>query len=147
MTHSPLDQVSIRRTCSDDVAPLSEFLAPFVEDRRLLLRTNEELTQLVETGFAAEIDGQLVGFAALDIYSPKLAEIRSLAVSPIHQGLGIGKKLVNCCVQLAREKKVLEVMAITSTEEFFQGCGFDFILPRERKALFLETYRHSENEK
>jgi len=147
MTHSPQDQVSIRATNADDVEALSKFLTPFVEDRRLLLRTTEELEQLVETGFSAEIEGQLVGFAALDIYSAKLAEIRSLAVSPIHQGLGIGKKLVNCCVKLAREKKVIEVMAITSTEEFFQGCGFDFILPRERKALFLETYQPSENEK
>ncbi len=146
MPDSPQDQLIIRTTCGDDIEALSKFLSPFVEDRRLLLRTNEELAQLVETGFAAELNGQLVGFAALDIYSHKLAEIRSLAVSPIHQGLGIGKKLVEKCVELAREKKVLEVMAITSTEEFFQGCGFDFILPRERKALFLETYRHSENE-
>ncbi len=145
MTHSPLDQVSIRATCADDVEALSKFIIPFVDDRRLLPRTSEELSQLVETGFVAEIEGQLVGFAALEIYSAKLAEIRSLAVSPIHQGLGIGKKLVDRCVEMARENKVLEVMAITSTEEFFQGCGFDFILPRERKALFLETYQHSED--
>lgn len=141
MTNSPQDHVHLRASCTDDVEALSKFIAPFVTDRRLLPRTSEELGELVKTGFVAEVDQQLVGFAALEIYSSKLAEIRSLAVSPIHQGLGIGKKLVNCCVKLAREQQVLEVMAITSTEEFFQGCGFDFILPRERKALFLETHQ------
>lgn len=145
MTNSPQDHVHLRASCAEDIEALSKFIAPFVVDRRLLPRTSEELGQLVQTGFVAEVDQQLVGFAALEIYSPKLAEIRSLAVSPIHQGLGIGKKLVNCCVELAREQKVLEVMAITSTEEFFQGCGFDFILPRERKALFLETFEHKES--
>ena len=42
-------------------------------------------------------------------------------------------------VQFAREQNILEVMAITSTEEFFQRCGFDFSLPDEKKALFIQT--------
>jgi len=28
---------------------------------------------------------------------------------------------------------------VTSSEEFFQTCGFDFTLPGEKKALFLQT--------
>jgi GNAT superfamily N-acetyltransferase len=64
-------------------------------------------------------------------------EIRSLAVSAEAQGLGIGKKLVTACVELAKVENVLEVMAISSNEEFFQSCGFDFTLPGEKKALFL----------
>jgi len=31
------------------------------------------------------------------------------------------------------------VIAITSSEEFFQRCGFDFTLPGEKKAVFLQT--------
>jgi hypothetical protein len=42
-------------------------------------------------------------------------------------------------VEFAKERSILEVMAITSSEEFFQSCGFDFTLPGERKALFLQT--------
>jgi amino-acid N-acetyltransferase len=30
-------------------------------------------------------------------------------------------------------------MAITSTDEFFRACGFDFTLPGEKKALFIQT--------
>ena len=34
---------------------------------------------------------------------------------------------------------MLEVMAVTSNDAFFTGCGFDFTLPGEKKALFLQT--------
>jgi hypothetical protein len=30
-------------------------------------------------------------------------------------------------------------MAITSSDEFFRSCGFDFTLPGEKKALFMLT--------
>ena len=30
-------------------------------------------------------------------------------------------------------------MTITSVDEFFLRCGFDFTLPGEKKALFLQT--------
>ena len=42
-------------------------------------------------------------------------------------------------VELAREKNILEVMAITSSDGFFKSCGFDFTLPGEKKALFFQT--------
>jgi amino-acid N-acetyltransferase len=80
-----------------------------------------------------------VGFAALEIYSPKLAELRSLAVSSQFQGQGIGKALVQACLDLAKTRRIFEVLTITSSEEFFQKCGFDFTLPGERKALFHQT--------
>lgn len=115
------------------------FIRPYVAAGRLLERTIEELDLLVADGFVAEQAGQIVGFAALEIYSKKLAELRSLAVADTFRGAGLGRRLVAACVDRAREKNVLEVMAITSSEEFFRACGFDFTLPGEKKALFLQT--------
>jgi N-acetylglutamate synthase-like GNAT family acetyltransferase len=131
--------IIVRAATSDDVEKLDQFIAPFVEDKRLLPRTLDELEELIRTGFIAELDGMFVGFAALEIYSRKLAEVRSLAVSPIYQGKGIGKSLVTACIELAREKEILEVMAITASEEFFRHCGFDETLPGQKKALFYQT--------
>ncbi len=122
-----------------DVQPLEEFIRPFVESDRLLPRTTGELTSLIENGFVAELQGRIAGFAALEVYSPKLAEIRSLAVAPIHQGRGIGRRLVDACIARAKEHNILEVMAITATEDFFQRCGFDYTLPGQKKALFIQT--------
>ena len=115
------------------------FLRPYVAAGRLLERTMEELDLLVDDGFVADDAGRIVGFAALEVYSKKLAELRSLAVADGYRGQGLGKRLVAACVERAREKNVLEVMAITSSDEFFQSCGFDFTLPGEKKALFLQT--------
>jgi N-acetylglutamate synthase-like GNAT family acetyltransferase len=130
---------SVRATTEDDVESLGHFIEPFVAQGRLLPRTRDELKELTRHGFVAVAAGRFVGFAALEIYSVKLAELRSLAVSPEFQGHGIGKALVHACVERAQQQNVFEVMAITSSEEFFQRCGFDFTLPGEKKALFLQT--------
>ena len=129
----------VRATTKSDVEGLGRFIEPFVTQGRLLPRTHDELEDLTRHGFIAVENGAIVGFAALEIYSAKLAELRSLAVSPVHQGRGIGKALVNACIDRAKQQNVFEVMAITSSEEFFQRCGFDFTLPGEKKALFLQT--------
>ena len=129
----------IREACRDDIPELEQLVDRFVQANRLSPRTTDELSDLIPFGFVALVDGTIVGFAALEIYSAKLAEIRSLAVHDDYQGRGIGKGLVGRCVDLAVKRNVLEVMAITSTERFFQSCGFDFTLPGEKKALFMQT--------
>ena len=131
--------VTIRPVQSRDLSEIATFIEPFVAAGKLLPRTTKELEDLVEHGFVAESAGRIVGFAALEIYSPKMSEIRSLAVSPEFRGGGVGRRLVQQCVERAHERQVLEVMAITSNDEFFQRCGFDFTLPGEKKALFLQT--------
>jgi N-acetylglutamate synthase-like GNAT family acetyltransferase len=139
MTQDLAPPYAVRPAQESDVPALQQFLMPFVEVGRLLPRTYAELRELVPNGFVATCGQQIVGFAALEIYSTKLAEVRSLAVSPIHQGHGLGTGLVQACVERAKERRVFEVMAITSADEFFQRCGFDFTLPGEKKALFLQT--------
>lgn len=131
--------IVVRPARGQDIRPLAALIEPFVQQRVLLPRTIDELALLLPNYFVAEVGGKIVGCAALEIYSSKLAELRSLVVSPEYQGHGVGKRLVEACVERAREEKILEVMAITSSEAFFRTCGFDFTLPGEKKALFLKT--------
>ncbi len=138
MSETP-SSITIRPARGADIRPLAELIAPFVERKLLLPRTIDELALLLPNYFVAEDAGRIVGCAALEIYSSKLAELRSLVVMPEYQGHGVGKRLVEACVNRAREEQILEVMAITSSEEFFRSCGFDFTLPGEKKALFLQT--------
>lgn len=134
-----MSAVTVRHATTEDLTATSDFLKRFVNEGKLLPRTFSELQDLVSTLFIAEMDGVIVGCAALEIYSPKLAEIRSLAVAPEAQGNGVGKKLVTACVELAHEREIFEIMAISSSEDFFKACGFDFTLPNERKAFFMQT--------
>ena len=135
----PRVDISISSADSVELSELKDFLQPYVEAGILLPRTFEELRDLVQHGFIAETEGKIVGFVALEIYSSKLAEVRSLAVSREYRQQGLGRELVSRCVQLATEKNILEVMAISSAEEFLRSCGFDFTLPGEKKAFFLQT--------
>jgi N-acetylglutamate synthase-like GNAT family acetyltransferase len=135
----PVTTVIIRKATSADLEAVAGFLKAFVEDGHLLPRTFQELEELVDTLFIAEMDGKVVGTAALEIYNKKLAELRSLAVAPEAQGNGVGKKLVQACVELGQERGVFEIMAISAEETFFKACGFDFTLPKLRKAFYIQT--------
>jgi len=57
----------------------------------------------------------------------------------VRAGRGVAKQLVSRCVERAKEEKVREVMAITATEQLFQECGFDFALPGQKRAVFVQT--------
>ena len=133
-------QVNIRTATAEDIPAIEALIEPFVEEGSLLERTYDEFGDLLPNFFVAvNQDGEIIGCAALEIYSRKLAEIRSLAVSRSAQGQGIGRKLVEACVERAKERNVLEVMAITASDNFFQTCGFDYTLPSLKRALFLQT--------
>jgi amino-acid N-acetyltransferase len=129
--------VSVRRATARDVEAIHRCIEPYVAQGKVLARAVSELHELIDQYFVAELNGQIVGCVVLEIYSKKLCEIRSLAVSSAAQGLGIGKQLVQACVERAKAEGIMEVMAITSADDFFLSCGFDFTLPGEKKALFL----------
>jgi N-acetylglutamate synthase-like GNAT family acetyltransferase len=131
--------ISVRAATEADLEPLSAFISGFVATGELLPRTLNELHDLMPNFFVADVDGEIVGCATLEVYSRKLAEIRSLAVSPKMQGSGVGQMLVQACVDLAKSQNVFEVMAISSADAFFKKCGFDYTLPNLRRAFFLTT--------
>ena len=131
--------ISVRATTTGDLASVAAFLQPFMDAEFILPRTSVELELLLRYAFVAEMDDMIVGFAAVEVYSKKLAEIQCLAVSERCRRRGVGRKLVSRCVERAKEEKVREVMAITATEELFQDCGFDYALPGQKRALFVQT--------
>lgn len=137
MSPSPDSHPHIRPARMEDLPAVGQLLEPFVQQRKLLPRTADELARLVPNGFVAEADGQVVGFAAVEVYSRKMAEIQCLAVALAWRGRGMGKQLVQRCVERARELGVLELMAITASENLFRDCGFDYALPDQKKALFV----------
>lgn len=129
---------SIRAAVESDLHAVFELLRPFVEQRKVLRRTRSETSALLNTGFVAEFAEQIIGFSAVEIYSKKLSEIQCLTVNSEHQGRGIGGALVKHCVELARARGIMEVMAISSSEKFLHDLGFDYSLPDQKRALFYQ---------
>ena len=136
---SDTSEIIIRAAQTADAPIVANLIEPYVRQRKLLPRTEEELRDLTRNGFVAASDGRVIGFAAVDIYSRKLAEVQCLAVAPGNQRRGIGKQLVRACVQCAEENNVLELMVITASDKLLKACGFDYSLPDQKRALFIST--------
>ena len=130
--------IHFRLATNEDVPALIEMLEPFVRARKLLRRTPEEVAVLTRHGFIAEVEGRIVGFSAIEIYSRKMAEIQALAVAEGFQGRGIGRRLVMKCLDRAKELDVMEVLAISASDDFLRSCGFDYSLPDQKRALFCQ---------
>lgn len=138
------EQIIFRQATPCDADAIHYILRPYVANRKLFPRTESEVIELTRHGFLAEnSNGLAIGFAAVEVYSRKLAEVQCLAVRAEYQGRGVGQKLVALCVQRAKELGVVEVMAISSSEDFLKRCGFDYALPDQKRALFYQLQPRS----
>ena len=138
-SQAPLSGAAIRSACNGDATSVAMFLAPFVARGELLPRSEEELLTLLRHGFMAEAKGRIVGFAALEIYSEKLAEVQCISVEEAYRGRGIGRRLVTLCADRAAQLQIAETMAISAREEVLRSCGFDECLPGAKIALFVRN--------
>ena len=123
--------------------PVTEVRAAKHEDmpaiRSLISRYPQQLVQddlPRAVSFVVAVSGdKIVGCCALQIYSRRLAELRSLAIDPELTGLGIAKMLVERCLHRAGQRNVKQVLAVSSETAFFERCGFSTFF-REKTALF-----------
>src|SRR5436190_23733725 len=121
----------IRPARNEDMAEIRALIRSFP---RILVQRN---LPRVPSFFVARVGGRLVGCCALQVYSKRLAEVRSLAVHPDFQDRGLASDLVERCTQRARERGVKELFAVTSQTSFFARLGFA-TFRREKTAMFLE---------
>lgn len=128
--------ISIKSASDEHIDQILELIEPFVEAELLLHRDRDEILRLSKRGFVAMHDHDLIGFASVEVYSKKLAEIQCLAVRQEFQKQGIGKRLVRKCIELAENEGILELMAISASDPFLKECGFDYSLPNQKRALF-----------
>ena len=96
------------------------------KEGKLLPRTMRELRKVQNSFFLCEgtPDGRVIACASLEIYTRRLAEIRSLYVSPLFRGQGIGHELISQCIERAKKRHVQEIVAVTDKIELFREFGF-----------------------
>ncbi len=113
-----------------DIDTMQRLVQPEVESGKILYRTSDEIATNIRSYILAKEDGKLVGFGALHIHSPSLAEIRSLIVDKKSRGRGIGQRLVKDLLQEAKAIGVGQVFTLTYEKEFFEKLGLREI-PKE----------------
>jgi amino-acid N-acetyltransferase len=110
--------------------------------RALLKLYPEQLAQKhlpgISSFLVAEAGGKIVGCCALQVYSKRLAEVRSLAVHPDFHKRKIASHLVELCKRRARARGVKELFAVTSQTSFFGRAGFS-TFRREKTAMFFDV--------
>ena len=81
----------------------------------------------VSTMVVARDHGRLIGVAAIELHAGG-ALLRSVAVAPEAQGGGLGHRLTEAALEVAREHRIDAVFLLTTTAEgFFPKLGFEAI--------------------
>ena len=122
--------MELRKATLRDIPAMQALVEGYVREGIILYRSNDEIAHTIRSYTLVEEDGELVGFGALHIYSPQLAEVRSLLIAPSFQHKGYGKKLVNRLLEEARSLGLSKVLALTYHGDFFRSLGFHEI-PKE----------------
>ena len=114
----------IRHARIPDARAIHQLLLIYAKDGQLLGRSLADIYETIRDFYVYEEDGQVLGVGALEICWEDLAEVRSLAVAPGQQGKGIGRQIVQSCLDEARALGIKRVFALTYKPEFFKRLGF-----------------------
>lgn len=97
-------------------------------DQRLMLPLSLDEIYHRAQGFRVIADNDWVlASAHLDIFTPELAEIKSLAVDHKYTGKGFGRTMVDDCEQEARELGIKKVFVLTYQQKFFEKLGYTVV--------------------
>ena len=98
------------------------------DEGALLRRAKDELGLLVKKGniIGAFDSNIMIGIVALDVYSERMAELRSFYVAKNYRSRGIGKRLVGGVIKMAKDRGIEEIMTITLKDKknWFIRNGF-----------------------
>jgi len=120
-------RIFVRMAEADDVEQMYQLLLPYSEKKIVLPRTKDSLFQHLQEFVVAKYDDKVVGLAALHVYQANLAEVRSLVVCDSHQGMGVGKLLVEACEKIAAGLGLDKVFALTYVTGFFGHMGYKVV--------------------
>lgn len=123
----PADGVPvIRPASSKDASAIAELVSTFVADGLMLPRTREQILGNIDSYVvAARRGGPVVACAALEEFSPSLAEVACVAVSRTEHGNGLGSLVVLGVEQLARAREIEELFAMSLSDRFFLSLGYN----------------------
>lgn len=90
----------------------------------MLPKTPYSIYKNIQSFTVYESECKIVGCCRLGIAWNDLAEVASLAVADEYRKHGIGKNLVEDCVEKAKELKLKRLFALSYQAEFFKKCNF-----------------------
>ncbi len=131
----------VRPADIDDVAGLLELIQPLEEAGVLVRRSRELLEQEIERFTVVDMDGTIIGCAALYPFEDNCAELACVAVHPSYRGGQRGDWLLEAVEDRALEQGITRLFVLTTrTAHWFIERGFSQTspdaLPDKKKSLY-----------
>ena len=115
----------VRRAVRADAPQILELVARYAAQGLMLPRTLDQIAARIDNYVVAtDRSGRVIACAALEEYSPSLAEVSSVAVAPAHHGKGLGSQVVLGIERLARARDIEELFALSLTDNFFLSLSY-----------------------
>ena len=145
------DYQQIRKARKSDVRLIYNLTRAAVRREELIHRTQQQIEKNIDQFYVYEIDENIIACVTLNFYAdkPQFAEVGSLYVMPFYHNRGIGKKMVEYAIMMARDRGVKTVVALsTQSFGFFQNVvSFEesdkSILPEARLKAYEENGRNA----
>jgi len=141
------DELIVRPADLKDVKGIQVFLNHYASMGDLLPRTKTDIIDNLNHFRVIEHENEIIACGSLEHFTDELAEIRSLMVaSDIKRG-GLGRKIVETLIEIAEQRKVKRLMALTYVPEFFHKLGFKTvdkgIFPEKIWGICVNCYKFS----
>ena len=101
-----MSTIKLRNAKLPDIPGLLSVINTYAAQGIMLPRTEFELAENIRDFVVAIENDVIVGCGALHFYTPRSAEIRSLAVSPWNKSGGIGRQIVETLEMQAVEHQI-----------------------------------------
>ncbi|MDD5005677.1 MAG: N-acetyltransferase [Candidatus Omnitrophica bacterium] len=116
---------NIRKARISDAKQIQSLINFYAAKDLMISRSLNEIYENMRDFWVCEENRKIIGCCGLHIVGwENLAEIKSLAVEKTKHNKGIGRKLVEICLQEAKELKLKKVFALTYSPGFFRKSGF-----------------------
>jgi amino-acid N-acetyltransferase len=116
--------MQIRQATIADVKVIHRLINQYAEVDRMLFASMSGIYERLLSFMVAEDNGSVIGCCAMQVLWENLAEIKSLAVDEAWFGKGVGRKLVQACLERARQLGLTKVFTLTMEPIFFEKIGF-----------------------
>ncbi|HWC97342.1 MAG TPA: N-acetyltransferase [Candidatus Sulfopaludibacter sp.] len=131
-------RLTVRKAVMHDIPLILDLINAYAAKGIMLPRTEFEMSEAIRDFIVVIQADELLGCGALHFYSPKVGEIRSLAVHESAKTKGVGRILIDGLVREAQLYELDVVFAFTYVVEFFNKVGFHVV---ERGVLPLKAWK------
>ncbi len=122
----------VKKASLKDAKDMQMLINKFSAEKLMLPRSLNYIYEHLRDFWVDRQGHHLRGCCSLNIVGWQgLGEIKSLAVGSQYQKKGVGKALVQACLEESKKLELQKVFALTYQPEFFKKCGFCIISKEE----------------